>query len=193
MTIRLFRYALPRSVPSRFVGHPFKFSSRFICSENNLVTLVDPELRFPENESFQQEKKMVISKDEISKFSDDAFLVINAIRKGNDGFGERTERVVRHFREKLNPGLVVDVLRNIQNPELGVKFFMWAGRQIGYVHNASVYDALLDVIGCDVPLHFVQDIGKDDREVLGKLLNVLISKCCRNGLWDLVAGVSASK
>ncbi|XP_009794463.1 pentatricopeptide repeat-containing protein At1g06710, mitochondrial [Nicotiana sylvestris] len=194
MTIRLFRYA-------RFVGHPFKISSRFICSENNLVSLVDPELRFPENESFQQEKKMggsfsvqemdsilgaeVISKDEIGKFSDDAFLIINAIRKGNDGFGERTERVVRHFREKLNPGLVVDVLRNIHNPELGVKFFMWAGRQIGYVHNASVYDALLDVIGCDVPLHFVQDIGKDDREVLGKLLNVLISKCCRNGLWDL--------
>ncbi|KAK6797763.1 hypothetical protein RDI58_005465 [Solanum bulbocastanum] len=206
MTLKLFKYALPQSLPIRFLGNQFKIPSRFMCADNKLDKLVDPLLKFPEDEyTSQEENKLkessfsvqelgflqdsilgpVSSKTDTGKFPDDVLLVINAIRNGNDGFGERTEKALRLFREKLNPGLVVDVLRNIHNPELGVKFFKWAGRQIGYVHNASAYDALLDLIGCvGVPQHFFNDIGKDDKEVLGKLLNVLIRKCCRNGLWN---------
>ncbi|XP_060191599.1 pentatricopeptide repeat-containing protein At1g06710, mitochondrial [Lycium barbarum] len=214
MTIKLFfKYALPHSLSTCFLFHPLKISSRFICNKNTLDKLVDPQLKFQENDQYfpqEEEKKLkessfsvqelgflqdsilgsVNSKTKTGKFPDnDALLVINAVRNCNDGFGDRTEKALRQFREKLNPGLVVDVLRNIHNPELGVKFFKWAGRQIGYVHNVSVYDALLDAIGCDanngLPEHFVHDIGKDDREVLEKLLNVLIRKCCKNGLWNL--------
>ncbi|KAE9452864.1 hypothetical protein C3L33_15234, partial [Rhododendron williamsianum] len=86
----------------------------------------------------------------------------------------------------------VDVLKLVQNnnAELGVKFFLWAGRQIGYNHTAPAYDALLDVLGCNredgkVPERFLREIRDDDEVVLRKLLNLLIRKCCRNGLWSL--------
>ena len=50
-----------------------------------------------------------------------------------------------------------------------------------------MYDALLELLqsdnNCRVPEHFLRDIKGDDKEVLGKLLNVLIQKCCRNGMW----------
>ncbi|KAH0992633.1 hypothetical protein GBA52_004116 [Prunus armeniaca] len=62
-------------------------------------------------------------------------------------------------------------------------------RQIGYSHTGPVYDALLELLECGsndrVPEHFLREIKGDDREVLGKLLNVLIRKCCRNGLWNV--------
>ncbi|CAN4078430.1 unnamed protein product [Withania somnifera] len=163
MSIKLFKYALP----SRLLLHPFKISSRFICCDINLENLIDPQLKFPENDYFLQgggkkskessfpvqelvflqDSILGSSKTETGKFEDDVFLVINAIRNSNDGFGETTEKALRFFREKLNPGLAVKVFRNIHNPELG----------------------------CDgVPQQFFHDIGKDDREVLEK-----------NGLWNL--------
>ncbi|KAM3285465.1 hypothetical protein P3S67_024264 [Capsicum chacoense] len=165
MTLKLFKYALPTCI---LLAHPFKFSSRFICTDSSLDKLVDPLLKFTENECFtvqQEEKKLkessfsvrelgflqdsilVSSKTEKNgKFPDDAFLLIDVIRESNDGFGEKTEKEVRFFREKLNPGLVVNVLSNIGNSELGVKFFKWAGRQIGYVHNASARNWLNEMI-----------------------------------------------
>lgn len=45
---------------------------------------------------------------------------------------------------------MVEVLSLVQNPELGVKFFIWAGRQIGYTHTGVVYDALLERLGCEI-------------------------------------------
>lgn len=121
--------------------------------------------------------------------SDGALLILDAIRNNNDGFGEKTQKFLRQFRPKLDEILVVDVLKNVQNAQLGVKFFTWAGRQIGYDHSLAVYDALLDLLGCNrndrIQDSFLQEIKNDDREVLGKLLNVLIRKCCGNGLWNL--------
>ncbi|XP_059435258.1 pentatricopeptide repeat-containing protein At1g06710, mitochondrial [Corylus avellana] len=126
---------------------------------------------------------------ESGKCSNDAVLILDAIREYNDGFGDKTQKFLRQFREKLNETLVVEVLSLAQNPELGVKFFIWAGRQIGYSHTKAVYDALLERLGCDdnerVPEQFLREIKDDDKEVFGKLLNVLIQKCCRNGLWNL--------
>ncbi|KAF7151914.1 hypothetical protein RHSIM_Rhsim02G0073500 [Rhododendron simsii] len=119
-------------------------------------------------------------------------LVWNVIKNSNDGFGGKTQVLLRQFRKKLNESLVVDVLKLVQNynAELGVKFFLWAGRQIGYSHTAPAYDALLDVLGCNredgkVPERFLREIRDDDEVVLRKLLNLLIRKCCRNGLWSL--------
>nr|XP_011462602.1 PREDICTED: pentatricopeptide repeat-containing protein At1g06710, mitochondrial isoform X1 [Fragaria vesca subsp. vesca] len=125
------------------------------------------------------------------KCSNDAVLISNAIRNSTDAFGDETQKFLRRFRDDLNESLVVEVLSLVKSAELGVKFFLWAGRQIGYSHTGSVYNALIELLerGSSnerVPEHFLQEIRGDDREVLGKLLNVLIRKCCRNGLWNVV-------
>ncbi|KAF6158763.1 hypothetical protein GIB67_040277 [Kingdonia uniflora] len=56
-----------------------------------------------------------------------------------------------------------------------------------YTHTEPAYNVLLETSGFNnkVPDHFLRDIGDNDREVLTKLLNVLIRKCCRNGLWNV--------
>ncbi|GMY32305.1 pentatricopeptide repeat-containing protein At1g06710, mitochondrial-like, partial [Fagus crenata] len=124
-----------------------------------------------------------------SKCSNDVVLIVNAIQSNSDGFGDKTHKFLRQFRDKLNETLVVEVLNVVKNPELGVKFFIWAGQQIGYSHTQVVYDALLERLGCDsnekISEQFLREVKDDDKEVLGKLLNVLIQKCCRNGLWNL--------
>ena len=121
--------------------------------------------------------------------SNDAVLISDGIRSIGDGFGHKTQKFLRQFREKLNEALVVDVLSLVKNPEMGVKFFIWAGRQIGYAHTGPVYHALLQVLGCDgngkIPEKFLREIRDDDKEILGKLLNVMIRRCCRNGQWNL--------
>ncbi|KAL8026677.1 hypothetical protein ABFX02_14G044000 [Erythranthe guttata] len=120
------------------------------------------------------------------KCSSDAVSIINAVRSYNDGLGEKSHKFLRGFREKLNENLVVDVLRNVRNVELGVRFFMWAGGQIGYTHTTAVFDALLELLGGDgFTDDLLLEIKKDDCEVLGKLLNVLIRKCCSSGRWNL--------
>lgn len=123
------------------------------------------------------------------EFSSEARLISDAIRNNNDGFGDQTQKFLRQFRDRLSGNLVAEVLNLVQNPELGVKFFMWAGRQIGYSHPGYVYNALLEALQCNddcrVPEQFLREIKDDDREALGKLLNILIRKCCRNGLWNV--------
>lgn len=123
------------------------------------------------------------------EWSDDAVLMSDVIRSNSDGFGVETQKFLRQFRKKLNKTLVVEVLNLLKDPELCVKFFLWAGRQIGYSHTQAVYDALLDVLGCNrngrVDDKFLGEIKNDDKEVLRKLLNVMIQKCCRNGLWNM--------
>ncbi|GMH08712.1 hypothetical protein Nepgr_010552 [Nepenthes gracilis] len=123
------------------------------------------------------------------KFSDDAISIAKAINESNVVFGEETEKLLRKFRDKLNVSLVVGVLKLVINPQLGVQFFIWAGRQIGYSHRSPVYYALLELIGCNknivLPEHFFHEIRDADRDVLAELLNVLIQKCCRNGMWSV--------
>lgn len=196
-------------------SNPYKIFSRIISTDNHLDGLTNPELDFPETDSFQSVKKPEKSfspqefsflKDSLldsgtegsskadddfggGKFSSEASLIVHAIKTNNDGFGNKTHKFLRQYREILNESLVVDVLKNLHNAELGVKFFMWAGRQIGYGHSLAVYDTLLDLLACNrndrIQESFLHQIKDDDKEVLGKLLNVFIRKCCRNGLWNL--------
>ncbi|PKA56286.1 Pentatricopeptide repeat-containing protein [Apostasia shenzhenica] len=122
------------------------------------------------------------------EFSEDAILISQAITANHDRLDEKTLKFLRQFRGKLDKTLVIEVLSLVKVPELAVKFFIWAGRQIGYSHCTPTYDALLDVLGFDernsVGQQFLREIGQNDREVLGRLLNVLVRKCCRNGLWN---------
>ncbi|XP_038884804.1 pentatricopeptide repeat-containing protein At1g06710, mitochondrial [Benincasa hispida] len=123
------------------------------------------------------------------KISNEAISILDAIRNCDDGFGDKTYKLLRQFRQKLNPDLVVEILSLLGSRELCVKFFLWAGRQIGYNHTPSVYNALLDVYERGtydpVPEQFLLEIKSADKKVLGKLLNVSIRKCCRNGLWNI--------
>ncbi|XP_057959915.1 pentatricopeptide repeat-containing protein At1g06710, mitochondrial [Malania oleifera] len=182
-------------------------------SPDNLNGLIDPNCGFLENEPPSQENLRVksVSEEEFAFLRDslyssgidsifmepqiesgkclsDASLISNFIRNNNDGFGDKTQEFLRQYREKLNESLVVDVLNLLKIPELGVKFFIWAGRQIGYRHTGPVYHALLEMLGGDkndrVPEHFLKEIRGEDEDVLEKLLNVLIRKCCRHGLWN---------
>lgn len=177
----------------------FTFVARFIStySPDNLEGLIDPDDPFflenpSESVSAEDFAFLRVSpqpKFESGKYSNDALAICNAIRDINDGFGGETQKFLRQFREKLNEALVVEVMNLVENPELSIKFFMWAGRQIGYSHTNNVYNALLERLGCTsnerVPEQFLLEIKNDDKELLGKLLNVLIQKCCRNGLWNL--------
>lgn len=122
--------------------------------------------------------------------SNDAAAIANSIRGNGDGFGGKTQKFLRQYRGKLNESLVIEVLRSLRSPELGVKFFLWAGRQIGYSHTTVVYDALLESLSCGdnnerISDSFLREIKGEDGEVLSKLLNVLVRRCCRNGLWNL--------
>lgn len=185
----------------------FCIIARFICtsSPDSLHGLVDPDEAFSTEESrvesvsseefaflrdsLTNSNANVVTNSDAGKCSNDAGLIANAILNSNDGFGDNTHKFLRQFREKLSESLVVDVLNLIKKPELGVKVFLWAGRQIGYSHTTPVYNALLQIIECEhddrVPEQFLREIRSDDKEVLGKLLNVLIQKCCRNGLWNV--------
>ncbi|KAK6914598.1 Pentatricopeptide repeat [Dillenia turbinata] len=126
---------------------------------------------------------------ELCKFSHAAILISNAIRDIDDDFGDKTHKFIRQFRQNLSENLVIEVLNLIPNPGLSVKFFIWAARQIGYNHTEPVYNALLEKLESDqnerVPDKFFQEIKNEDKEALGKLLNILIRRCCRNGLWNL--------
>ncbi|CAJ2633504.1 unnamed protein product [Trifolium pratense] len=126
--------------------------------------------------------------------NDDVVLISNAIKTGLD---IQKNQIFRHFRGRLNESLVVQVMDNVKNHDLCVKFFLWAGRQIGYTHTPLVFDKLLELLGCNgngnangngndrVPLKFLIEIRDDDRELLRRLLNFLVRKCCRNGWWNM--------
>ncbi|CAL5208506.1 unnamed protein product [Lathyrus oleraceus] len=122
------------------------------------------------------------------EFPNEVVSISNAIRTG---FDIETNQFFRHFRGRLSESLVIQVMDNVNNPELCVKFFLWAGRQIGYTHTPLVFDKLLELLGCNgngndrVPLKFLNEIRDDDRDLLRRLLNFLVRKCCRNGWWNM--------
>eukprot|EP00268_Persea_americana_P017548 TRINITY_DN18475_c0_g1_i1.p1 TRINITY_DN18475_c0_g1~~TRINITY_DN18475_c0_g1_i1.p1 ORF type:complete len:1016 (-),score=153.75 TRINITY_DN18475_c0_g1_i1:967-4014(-) len=124
------------------------------------------------------------------KYSDEAVLISDRIRGCNGvDFDDKTQKLLRQFRGKLDESLVINVLKLLgKSPQSGVWFFIWAGRQIGYQHTGSTYHALLDILGFSkrsrIPEHFLREIRDEDAEALGKLLNVLIRKCCWNGFWN---------
>ncbi|KAL6580882.1 hypothetical protein OROMI_006805 [Orobanche minor] len=187
--------------------HSFKlYFNRYFSTDNSLEGLLTPQeisdsTDTPHSSSAQhfsaQDLAFLsesISDAKVTEFEpgkclSSAFSIVKAIKNYNDGLGEKSQKFLRQFREKLDENLVVDVLRDVQNAELGVKFFLWAGRQIGYSHSMAVYNALLELLAGDeydrVSDHFLHEIQNDDSHVLGKLLNVLIRKCCRNGMWNL--------
>ncbi|KAK9058512.1 hypothetical protein SSX86_023354 [Deinandra increscens subsp. villosa] len=173
-------------------------------STDNLEGLIDPHFISPENSSDPQidsaksanlEEEFAVLQGSLSAEKkiesckcSDAYIISDAIRDNKGDFGDETYKFLSKFREKLSSSLVVDVLKLLPNAEIGIKFFIWAGRQIGYSHTLAVYDTLLDIMGCNndkIPDYFLKEIKDDDNEVLGKLLNVLIRKYCRNGSWNI--------
>lgn len=141
----------------------------------------------PKDFAFMEENEKV-EQSRTSEYPAEAILISKSIGFTSNEFDVNTHKLLRQFRGKLNETLVVGVLKLAKSPEIAVKFFIWAGRQIGYSHSSNTYDALLDVLGFDktsqVDKTFLKEIGEDDREVLGKLLNVLIRKCCKYGFWN---------
>ncbi|KAM0940050.1 putative tetratricopeptide-like helical domain superfamily [Dioscorea sansibarensis] len=185
--------------------HPFPCYSTDSFPDDDLQGLIDPEFSFRSDGVFCERKdprRSELSAKDFAfleeavaerpvgsaEFSEEAVLISREIRDCRDGFDNKTEKFLRRFRGKLNEGLVVEVLRLTKDAELAVKFFIWAGRQIGYSHTGPTYDALIESLGFEVktrvPDQILRDVGEDDKEVLGKLLNVIIQKCCRNGLWN---------
>ncbi|KAM0001575.1 putative tetratricopeptide-like helical domain superfamily [Helianthus debilis subsp. tardiflorus] len=183
--------------------HTFFKQSINTSSTDQLEGLIDPHFNSPDNSSNPQidsqktpnleeefailQGSLSVEKIESCKYSD-AYIICKAVRDNKLDFGDQTHKFLAKFREKLSESLVVDVLKLLPNAELGVKFFIWAGRQIGYSHTLAVYDALLDIMRCandNIPDDFLREIKDDDDEVLGKLLNVLIRKYCRNGSWNV--------
>ncbi|KAL5998125.1 hypothetical protein ACLOJK_009060 [Asimina triloba] len=180
-------------------------------SQDDLIGLVDPDISIPSNgtahelenlgggsvreEDFAFLNESVLDYDAVDSnpstrsYSEEAVLIANAIRNVRTDFDERTLKFLRQFRDKLGGSLVTDVLKLLaESPESGIGFFIWAGRQIGYQHSSPAYYALLDILGfgksCKIPEQFLREIKEDDPEILGRLLNVLIRKCCRNGFWN---------
>ncbi|OQU81837.1 hypothetical protein SORBI_3006G128400 [Sorghum bicolor] len=117
----------------------------------------------------------------------EAVLISKAIRAYAADFDGKAERFLRRHRDFLNDAVVVAVLRSVRTPELCARFFLWAERQVGYSHTGACYNALAEVLHFDDRARTIErllrEIGEDDREVLGRLLNVIVRKCCRHGAW----------
>ncbi|XP_047335089.1 pentatricopeptide repeat-containing protein At1g06710, mitochondrial [Impatiens glandulifera] len=212
-------YLHSHSRPTPFSSHSSTFARQlFLCfprfisdsSPDNLEGLIHPDLHLPGEEqsgsdgrfrsdgyAFLRDSLMGSvaecshseEKLESCKSSTDAVLMSNAIKNSTDGFGIGTQNFLRQFRGKLNEALAVDVLKLIKNADLGVKFFLWVGRQIGYQHTLPVYNALIELIGCErnnkMPDHLVREIKDDDEVLLVKLLNLMIRNFCKNGMWNI--------
>ncbi|XP_037478265.1 pentatricopeptide repeat-containing protein At1g06710, mitochondrial-like [Triticum dicoccoides] len=114
-------------------------------------------------------------------------LISKAVRAYGADFDGKAERFLRRYREFLTDSVVVAVLRAVRSPELCVRFFLWAERQVGYSHTGACYDALAEVLWFEdrarTAERLLREIGEDDRDVLGRLLNVLVRRCCRQGMW----------
>ncbi|CAN1253310.1 Pentatricopeptide repeat-containing protein At1g06710, mitochondrial [Linum perenne] len=202
---------LSRSDPSRIRNTlNFTLITRLLTtvssSDDNLEGLVDPEDSSVSRTESISSEELGFLRDSLlkpnssssssaaaadGKLKDEAFMVADVISNVNDQFGKETLKLLKRHREKLSESLVIEVLKLLNSPELGLRFFIWAGQQIGYSHTLPAYDALLELLqrnnGDDgrIPEQFLQQIESDDKEVLGKLLNVLIRRCCRNGLWNV--------
>ncbi|CAO2837119.1 unnamed protein product [Amaranthus hypochondriacus] len=165
----------PDASPPLSNSHEVKFSSE------EFSTIQDCFLGSSDSSSLQELEQ--------GKFSSDAVLISGAINESNNVFEFETQKFLRKFRDKLSESLMINVLKLVKNPQLGVQFFLWAGQQVGYNHTTGIYDALLEVMGCDrndkIPKHFLEEIQDDDREVLGKLLNFLVRKYCHDGRWNM--------
>ncbi|KAJ6366463.1 hypothetical protein OIU77_002949 [Salix suchowensis] len=191
-------YKLSSQNPKKSRQNSIFITTRFIFTSpsDNLEGLVDPndpllqvesrvEAFSSEEFAFLRDSLLSPSEDrqrfDLGKCSNEATLIANVILNNNDGFGNQTLKLLREHREKLNPNLVVEVLNIVKIPELCVNFFIWAGRQIGYYHTLPVYNALLDILESSsknnidrVPEKFLREIMDDDKQVLGKLLNVFL-------------------
>lgn len=126
----------------------------------------------------KEDAAVLISQIVIRTNSDDA----------NNDFDDQTRAFLRQFRGKLNQSLVIQVLKLLKIPNLCSRFFLWSSQQIGYRHTEPVYDVLLELLGFNnkntkVPHHFLHEIGANDKDLLRRLLNVLVRKCCLNGHW----------
>ncbi|KAK7308874.1 hypothetical protein RJT34_05179 [Clitoria ternatea] len=178
---------------SRSLLRRLRFSHRrpFSSSESDpLPGLLHPDEAFPDHSppDFSQHYAFLRNAllNPTAHSSNDAVLISNTITAG---FGLKTLNYLRQFRGRLTESLVVDVMNKVKQPQLCVDFFLWAGRQIGYSHTPLVYDALIELMGCHgndrVPEKLLSQIRDDDKELLRRLLNFLIQKCCRNGLWNV--------
>ncbi|OIV94978.1 hypothetical protein TanjilG_22175 [Lupinus angustifolius] len=195
-----------RSIHSHPNSSPFFFSTSSHHNTHNLQGLIQPhdtlfqdsssppttclikEYSFLRNSLVNSSAHYEVDSSAESS-SNQVVLMSNAIRNSSDGFGNETQKFFSQFRGRLSEKLVIQVMDHVQNPELCVKFFLWAGRQIGYAHTPRVYDALLDVMGCGgddrVRDNLFREIRNEDKELLRGLLNFMIQKCCRNGLWNM--------
>ncbi|KAL6650939.1 hypothetical protein ACP70R_009864 [Stipagrostis hirtigluma subsp. patula] len=166
-------------------------SSHAADSEDQLLGLVDapdpqPGSRLsPKDFAFLQEPTPALPAAALPP--PEVVLISKAIRAYCTDFDGKTERFLRRYRHFLTDAVVVAVLLSVRAPELCVRFFLWAERQVGYSHTGACYDALAEVLGFDdrarTAERLLREIGEDDREVLGRLLNVLVRRCCRRGVW----------
>ncbi|XP_048435971.1 pentatricopeptide repeat-containing protein At1g06710, mitochondrial-like [Pyrus x bretschneideri] len=146
---------------------------RLLCasSQDNLDGLVDPNYLFkPESSGVES-----ISAEEFASLRD-------SVLDTSAGGGSSIPKF-ESAKFSNNAILISNAIRN-NNDEFDER----RSKQIGYSHTAPLYNALLELLECGnkrVAEYFLQEIKGDDREVLRKLLNVLIRKYCRNGLWNV--------
>ncbi|KAL6903601.1 hypothetical protein ACP4OV_004414 [Aristida adscensionis] len=167
-------------------------SSHAVDSEDLLLGLVEapephpPSRLSPKDFAFLQEPTPALPAAALPP--PEAVLISKAIRAYGADFDGDAERFLRRHRDFLTDAVVVAVLRTVRDPELCARFFLWAERQVGYSHTGACYDALAEVLGFDdrarTAERLLREIGEDDREVLGRLLNVLVRRCCRRGVWS---------
>ena len=204
----------PRSCFSRLIPHSVIGLKVFFlsgsCADDNFVGFSESDFQHPREKGHGKQldsrlsaKDFVFLLDDIKKdekgtprsdsadleSSKESALAISAvINSACHMFDEMTVRFLRQFRGKLDCPLVCEVLRLVRDPQSAVRFFMWAGQQIGYQHNNSTCELLLNVLQLGktnrVPEIFLREIGEEDREILGRLLNVLVLNCCRRGRWN---------
>uniref|UniRef100_A0A2P2Q3G6 Pentatricopeptide repeat-containing protein At4g20740 n=1 Tax=Rhizophora mucronata TaxID=61149 RepID=A0A2P2Q3G6_RHIMU len=69
-----------------------------------------------------------------------ARFIVDAFRKNHYEWGPPVVTELRKLR-RVTPYLVAEVLKFENNPQIASKFFYWAGKQKGYKHNFTSYNA----------------------------------------------------
>ncbi|KAI4335207.1 hypothetical protein L6164_013876 [Bauhinia variegata] len=99
------------------------------------------------------------------------------------------DRYVSYFSKNLTPSLVIDAIRKLNNPKLGLKFFDFCRERLNFTPSFCTYNLLLRSL-CQAGLHdsakLVYDCMRSDGQVPdGWLLGFLVSSYAHAGRFDI--------
>lgn len=129
-----------------------------------------------------------------STSSSSAGEFLSHLLKNKNGFG--IERALSAVRSKLDARCVDEVLEKcaVDDPQMGLRFFIWAGLHSSYRHSSYMYSRAYKVLGVDRKPQIIQDVIEAYRVqkyvTSAKMFKIILNLCREGkdatlGLWVL--------